>query len=129
VNQLYVYIYPLPLRPSSHHPTPSHSSRLSQSTKLSSLCYTVNSHWLSILLMVLYMFRCYSLNFSHPLLPLCVHKSVLYVCISMPFFLDSIYIHLYVIFVFLFLTLLCVTDSRSIHISTNDPISFHFMAE
>ena len=27
------------------------------------------------------------------------------------------------------LTSLCVTDSRSIHVSTNDPISFLFMAE
>ena len=33
------------------------------------------------------------------------------------------------IFVFLFLTYFTLTVSRSIHISTNDPISFLFMAE
>ena len=37
VNQLYVYIYPLPLEPLSH-PAPSHPSRSSQSAELSSLC-------------------------------------------------------------------------------------------
>ena len=36
-------------------PTPSHPSRLSQSTGLSALCHTANFHWLSILHMVMYM--------------------------------------------------------------------------
>ena len=31
--------------------------------------------------------------------------------------------------VFLFLTSVCRTDSRSIHITTDDPVSFHFMNE
>ena len=45
----------------THPPHP--TSRLTQSTKLSSLsCHTVNSHWLSILHMVIYLFPCYSLN-------------------------------------------------------------------
>ena len=38
VNQLYVYIYPLPLGPPSH--PPSHPSRSSQGSKLSSLVYS-----------------------------------------------------------------------------------------
>ena len=33
------------------------------------------------------------------------------------------------ILVFVFMTLLCMTVSRSIHVSTDDPISFTFMAE
>ena len=39
--------------------------------------------------------------------------------------------HIYalIIFVFLSLTSLCMTVSMSIHVSANDPISFHFMAE
>ena len=41
-------------------PIPSHPSRLSQSTGLSSLCHTANSHWLSILHIVMYMFPCCS---------------------------------------------------------------------
>ena len=45
VNQLYVYIYLLPLEPPCHTP-PSHPSRSSQSTRLSSLCYAATSHYL-----------------------------------------------------------------------------------
>ena len=55
-------------------PTPSHLSRLSQSTGLSSLSHTANSHWLCVLHMVQYMFPCYCLHSAHPLLPCCVHK-------------------------------------------------------
>ena len=83
-------------------PIPSHPSRLSHSTRLSSLSQTANSHWLSILYMVVYMFPPYSLKSSHPLLPplpqahpqicsLCqllhskhIHKSVLCVSFSIP---------------------------------------------
>ena len=52
-------------------PAPSHPYRLSRSTGLSSLYHhTVNSHWLSVLHKATYIFPCYSLNSSHPLLPL-----------------------------------------------------------
>ena len=64
-------------------PTLSHPSRLSQSTSLNSLCHTANSHWLWILHMVMYMFQGYSLNFFTLSFPLCIHKSLLYVCISL----------------------------------------------
>ena len=64
-NQLYVYIYPLPLRFLSHLP-PSHPSRSSQSTELNSPYYTAASHQLSMLHMVLYICPRYSLNSSHP---------------------------------------------------------------
>ena len=47
-----IYIYPLPLTSLSH--LLSHSSRSSQSTQLSSLCYKVASHWLSLLHVVVY---------------------------------------------------------------------------
>ena len=49
-------------------PTPSHPSRLSRSSALSSPCYTAPSHWLSIVHTVVYMCQCYSLN-SIPLSP------------------------------------------------------------
>ena len=51
-------------------PTPSHTSRLSQSTSLSSLSHTANSYWLSILHMIVYMFLCHPLHSSHRLLSL-----------------------------------------------------------
>ena len=60
-------------------PTPSHTSRLSKSTELSSPCHSANSHLLSALHMVMYMFPCYCLNSSHPFLPpLCLFS----VCVS-----------------------------------------------
>ena len=63
--------------------TLSHLYRLLQSPGLISLSHTVNFHWLSILHMIVYMFPCYSLHTSHPLLPSPrVHKSVLYVWFS-----------------------------------------------
>ena len=45
-----------------------------------------------------------------------------------PIFLDSTYM-CYMVSVFLFLTSFCMTVSRSIHGSTNDPISFLLMTE
>ena len=67
----------IPMSPTSWislSPPTSHTSRLSQSVGLSSLHQTANSHWLTILHMVMYMFPCYSLYLSHPLLP--PHPSV-----------------------------------------------------
>ena len=94
-------------------PTPSHSSRLSQSTQLSSLWYSTTLDQLSVLHMVLYICQCYSLNLSHPLLPsLCPKVHSLCLCpyfhptsrFISTIFLDSTYVHQYMIFVFLFLT-------------------------
>ena len=69
VNRPQVYVCPSLLRhPPS--PTPSHPSKLSENTRLSSLCHTANSHLLSILRIVMYTFPCYFLNSSHPFLPL-----------------------------------------------------------
>ena len=58
-------------------PSPSHPSRLIQNPCLSFLSHTANSHWLSILHLVVYMLPCYFLHLSHPLLLLfCrVHES------------------------------------------------------
>ena len=69
---------------------------------------------------------------SRPLHP--VHMSIPHVYISIPtlqrgtVFLDSTHMCEYTIFVFLTYSL-CMTDSRSIFVSKNDPISFLFMAE
>ena len=64
-----------------HIPHP--PSRLSQTTVLCSLCHRANSHQLSILHMVIYM--SFNATISNHLtfpFPHCVHKSVLYVCVS-----------------------------------------------
>ena len=52
------------LPPNSHLIPP---SKLSQSNR--ALCYTANSHWLSVLLMATHMFQCYSLYLPHPFHP------------------------------------------------------------
>ena len=66
--------------------TPSHPFRLSAEHWFWLTETYSKSHWSSILHMVMYMFSCYSLHSSHPLLPsYCVHKFILYVCNSIQF--------------------------------------------
>ena len=72
-----IHIFP-PLWTSLPPPIPLDCHRASG---LSSLHHTANSHWISILHMVMCMFQFYSFNSSLTLL-CCVHKFVLYVCIS-----------------------------------------------
>ena len=77
--QLCTHIPLLPLKPPSH-PT-SHPSRASQ---LGSLCSRAASQQPSVLHMAAYVCQCCSLSLSHPLLPCCVHSSVLHVWVSLP---------------------------------------------
>ena len=90
MNQPQVYTCPLSLERPSHLPPYSNSSRLSQSSGLSFLSHTANSHWLSVSHMIEYMFLWYSLNSSHPLPPtLCPQVCSLYLhlhCLSISFF-------------------------------------------
>ena len=126
VNRLYVYIDPyipsrgsIPLPPSLSHP-----SRLSQSTKLISLCYAVASHQLSVLQLVVYICQCYSLTMSQPPLPprcpqVRSQHLHLYSCPTTRFmstiFLDSIYMCQHTVFVFLFLTYFTLYDRLQVH--------------
>ena len=83
VNQPYVYMY-FPL------PWISFPFRSPQSIKQSSFCYTVGSHQLSILYIVMYVCQSQSPSPSHPtFLPWYVSISALQISSSMPFFLDS----------------------------------------
>ena len=52
--------------PSASFPIP--SFQVVRVPALDALHHTSNSHWSSILHMLMYMFQCYSLNLSHPLL-------------------------------------------------------------
>ena len=62
--------------------TPAHSSRLSQSAWLGSLCYTATSHQVSILHMMVYIYQNDFLHSSRPLLPLlCPQVHVLHLCL------------------------------------------------
>ena len=126
----YTYTY-IPISPPSSvslPPSLSHHSRWSQSTKLISLCYVAASHGLSILHLVVYICQCYSLTSSQLTLPACrVLKSILYICIfipvlplvsSEPFFIPYICTSIRYLFFSFWLTSLCMTDSRSIHLTT-----------
>ena len=74
-----------------------------------------------------------------PTYPLGVHTFILYICVSTsalqtgssePFFYTAhICINIWYLFFSFWLTSLCMTVSRSIHISINGRISFLFMAE
>ena len=69
MNKPQVYIYPLPLKPPSHLPLHHSSLGCHRVLGLSSLHGTANTHWLSILHMVMYMLQSYFLYSSRPLLP------------------------------------------------------------
>ena len=91
------------------------------------ICFTRSS---------VYICKCYCLNLSHPLLPLCP-KSVLCVCVSIPAlkigssvpFFSRFCIYALIYKIFLFLTLLCITGSRFIHLIRTDSNVFLFMAK
>ena len=114
--------------------TPSHSSRLSQSPRLSSLSHTANSHGLSILHMVACIFQYYFLHSFHPLLPSSVSTSLfsmsespLLPCKQVHWHLSRFHIYalIYVI-CFSLPDFLCMMGSRFIHLIRNDSEGIHF---
>ena len=68
MNQPQVYICPFPLEPPSHLPFHPKSLGCHKAPDLSSLSHTANSHWLSVLHMVIQILSCCSVNLSHCLL-------------------------------------------------------------
>ena len=106
-------------------PSPFHQSRLLQSPCLSSLSDTANSHWLSVLHVVI-RFPCYSLHTFHPLfLPPHTAVSVSLFCIAVSSLLPCKWIHQYHLSryhiyalvgnIYLSLTSLCIICCRFIH--------------
>ena len=87
--------------------SPPHSFGLSQSTGFGCPASCMNLHWSSILHMVIYIFRCYSLKSSHPrLLPqspkvcsshLCLFCFLIY-RIIFTLFLNSIYMYVNILY-------------------------------
>ena len=77
----------IPPSEASLPPAPSHPSRSSQSTELSSLCYIAASHWLSILhgdIYIMYIYIATLPIHPTPTFPHRAHIFVLYVCFSVP---------------------------------------------
>ena len=118
-------------------PSPSsHPSGSPQSAELSCARFVTGPHQLAVSHTVVYT-RHFRLP-AHPSSPLppCVHSSLHLHRSSFPanilvctIFLDFTYIHSCTIFVFLFLTSVCMTVCRSIHVSRSGPITFLLMAE
>ena len=94
------YLCPLPPEPSPHLPSYPFLPGCQRVPALGSPHHMSNSHWLSILHLVIYMFQRYSLKSSHPhLLPrspkVCYLYLFLFCCLAYRFvvivFLNSIY--------------------------------------
>ena len=86
-------VSPLSSLPLPSHHAPSRSSGPSQSTELSSLCYTGSSHELPGLHLIVCVCQGYSFSSSHPLLPPAVSTSLF--CISASLFLPYKQVHQY----------------------------------
>ena len=91
---------------------------------LGALLHASNLPWSSILHMVMYMFQHYSLKLSHPhLLPLSPKVCFLYLCLLCcpacriidTIFLNSMYMHWYTVFAFLFLTYFTLYKRLQVH--------------
>ena len=113
------------ISPPSWASLPPLHAKSSQSTELSFLCYKAASCWLSALHTVVDICQCSSLSSSYP--RLCVHTWSLHLCLYSctinrsicTLFLDP-YICINILCLFSFwLTSLCMTDCKSIHIAVN----------
>ena len=131
MNQPYVYICPFPLESPSHLPPHSTPRDYQRAPDLHSLlAHSANSHWLSVLHMQ-------SIGF-HATLSICptlsspfhVHKSVLYVYISilalqigssvLSFWIPYICVNIWYLFFSFWLTSLCIIGSRFIQLIRTD---------
>ena len=102
MNQPCMYMCSPILKPPSHLPPHSITQIHPRALSLSALLHELNLHWSSILHMVIYMFKCYSLRPSHPcLLPqspkICSIHLCLFFCLAyrviITIFLNFIYMH------------------------------------
>ena len=134
ISHMHTYV---PISPPSWASLPSslsHPSRPPQRTELIFLCYAAASHQPTILHSVAYIRPCYS-HFapatpSHPMSssPFSMSTSLFLPCkgSSVPFFfIPYICISIRYLFFSFWLTSLCMTDSRSIHLTTNNFVSFY----
>ena len=139
-NQPQVHMCPPSGTPSllPPHPVPLGCSR---ALALSVLLHASNLDWSSVLHIVIYMFRCYSLKSSYPRLPPHSQKlSILYICVSFAAFhiglsLASLQVSyicvniLYWCFSF-WLTSLCIIGSSFIHlIGTDWKVLFFWLSD
>ena len=125
------YTYILSLLSLPPTPLPSHSSRSSWNTELSSLCSIAASHELSVSHTV---YMSVLLSQFVPPSPVCTSPSLclrLYSCPANRFIgYRFSRFHTYALkYNSFWITSLCGTDSRFIHIATNNPVSFLFMHE
>ena len=129
-----MYISSLWNLPPTSHPIPPLQG-CHRAPDVSSLFHTADSHWLSILHMVMYF------NAALPVrptlsFPYCVHKSVLYVCVSVTALqigssapsLYIPYICVNIQYLFSLTTSLCIIGSTFFHHIRSNSNAFLFMA-
>ena len=123
MNQPWIYMYSpsrFPLPPHSP-PDPSGSSQCTRSEHLS---HASNLGWWSVSPLIIYMFRCCSLETSHPrLLPQSPKVCSIHLCLFFCFayrvivtiFLNSIYMCYYTVMVFIFLAYFTLYNGLQFH--------------
>ena len=123
VNQPWVYMCPPSWTPFLH---PSHSipQGYPSALALSALPHALNLDWWFISHKVIYMFQCYSLKSSHPhLLPQGPKVHSLYLClfcclayrVIVTIILNAIYMCLYTVLVFFYLTYFTLYNRLQFH--------------
>ena len=113
MNQPWVYMCPHPIPQGCH-----------SALALSALFHVSNLDWSSVSHMVIYMFQCYSLKSFHPyLFPQIPKVFSLYLClfccltyrVIITIFLNSIYMHCYIVLVFFFLAYFTLYNGLQFH--------------
>ena len=105
-------------------PSPPNPSRSSQCTRFKHLSHASNLGWWSVSSQIIYMFRCCSLETSHPhLLPQSPKVCSIHLCLFFYFayrviiniFLNSIYMCQYTVMVFIFLAYFTLYNGLQFH--------------
>ena len=119
-----VHVFPF-LNSLSHLPPHPIPRGCPSTLALSALFHALNLDWRSVSHMVIHMFQCYSLKSSQPrLLPPSPKVSSLYLClfccltyrVIITIFLNSIYMCLYTVLVFFFLTYFTLYNRLQFHL-------------
>ena len=123
MNQPWIYMYS-PSRSPLPPPAPPNPSGSSQCTRSEHLSHASNLGWRSVSLQIIYMFRCCSLETSHPhLIPqspkLCSVHLCLFSCLAyrviITIFLNSIYMCQYTVMVLIFLAYFTLYNGLQFH--------------
>ena len=131
-------MYPLPLGPPSHPtPHPTHVGSHRAPSWAPCAIQQVPTSYLFYAWQCIYVYPNLPIRPTLPFPPVSTRRFSISTSLFLPwkqvhllpfFYIPHVCVNIQYLFFSLWLTSLCMTHSRSIHISTNDPISFLFMA-